>query len=156
MSKGRGLLLGQCISPEYTEFIVSLFEGLLEASLLLLTIWLLCTFCPLLRPISRWIWQWEEWGKGLGGNCPLLCWGMFLLCLLSGEFFFFIINGCWILSEAFSAYSTHMSRQWQVQLDSVPQAKCSPRLWALLSFSFIFVSTLLIPEFGLKIEEKRL
>ena len=34
---------------------------------------------------------------------PLLCWGMFLLCLLSGEFFFFIINGCWILSEAFSA-----------------------------------------------------
>ena len=72
MSKGRGLLLGQCISPEYTEFIVSLFEGLLEASLLLLTIWLLCTFCPLLRPISRWIWQWEEWGKGLGGNCPLL------------------------------------------------------------------------------------
>ena len=30
----------------------------------------------------------------------LLCWGMFLLCLLPGEFF--IINGCWILSKAFS------------------------------------------------------
>ena len=30
----------------------------------------------------------------------------FLLCLLYGEFFFFffIINGCWILSKAFSAY----------------------------------------------------
>ena len=32
----------------------------------------------------------------------LLCWGMFLLFLLSGGFFF-IINGCWILSKAFSA-----------------------------------------------------
>ena len=31
----------------------------------------------------------------------LLCWGMFLLFLLSGGFF--IINGCWILSKAFSA-----------------------------------------------------
>ena len=30
----------------------------------------------------------------------LLCWGMFLLCLLSG---IFIINGCWNLSMAFSA-----------------------------------------------------
>ena len=30
----------------------------------------------------------------------LLCWGMFLLCLLSE--WFFIINGCWILSKAFS------------------------------------------------------
>ena len=33
----------------------------------------------------------------------LLCWGMFLLWLLSGGFFFKIINGCWILSKAFSA-----------------------------------------------------
>ena len=31
----------------------------------------------------------------------LLCWGMFLLCLLSRGFL--IINGCWILSKAFSA-----------------------------------------------------
>ena len=31
----------------------------------------------------------------------LLCRGMFLQCLVSGEFF--IINGCWILSKAFSA-----------------------------------------------------
>ena len=36
---------------------------------------------------------------------PLLCWSMFPLCPLSGEFF--IINGCWILSKAFSA-STEM------------------------------------------------
>ena len=33
----------------------------------------------------------------------LLCWGLFLLFLLSGGFFFLIINGCWILSKAFSA-----------------------------------------------------
>ena len=32
----------------------------------------------------------------------LLHWGMFLLCLLSGGFFK-IINGCWILSQAFFA-----------------------------------------------------
>ena len=32
----------------------------------------------------------------------LFCWAMFLLCLLSGEFFL-IINGYWILSKAFSA-----------------------------------------------------
>ena len=75
--KGWGLLLGQCY-PEYTESIISFFEGLLEASLLLLPIWLLCTFCPLLRSISRWIWQWEGRGKGLGGNCPLL-WIFFLM-----------------------------------------------------------------------------
>ena len=31
----------------------------------------------------------------------LLCWGMFLLYLLSGGYFF-IINGCWILSKAFT------------------------------------------------------
>ena len=33
----------------------------------------------------------------------LLCWGMFLLGLLSGGFSFFIINRCWILSKAFFA-----------------------------------------------------
>ena len=33
----------------------------------------------------------------------LLSWAKFLLCLLSGVFFFLIINGCWILSKAFSA-----------------------------------------------------
>ena len=40
-----------------------------------------------------WLWVCHRW--------PLLCWGKFPLCLLSGEFF--IINGCWILSKAFSA-----------------------------------------------------
>ena len=33
---------------------------------------------------------------------PLLCWSRFPLCPLSWEFFF-IINGCWILSKVFSA-----------------------------------------------------
>ena len=33
---------------------------------------------------------------------PLLCWGMFPLCPLSGDFF--IINGCWILSNFFYIY----------------------------------------------------
>ena len=33
-----------------------------------------------------------------------VCWGMCQLCLLFGEFFFFFgINGCWILLKAFSA-----------------------------------------------------
>ena len=54
-------------------------------------------------------------GKSTGVGCHcllwwvyhiwlLLCWGIFLLCLLSGGFiyFFFTINGCWILSKAFS------------------------------------------------------
>ena len=40
-----------------------------------------------------WLWVCHIW--------PLLCWGKFPLCLPSGEFF--IINGCWILSKAFSA-----------------------------------------------------
>ena len=40
-----------------------------------------------------WLWVCHIW--------PLLCWGKFPLCLLSGEFF--IINGCSILSKAFSA-----------------------------------------------------
>ena len=39
-----------------------------------------------------WLWVCHIW--------PLLCWIKFLLCLLSEVF---IINGCWILSKAFSA-----------------------------------------------------
>ena len=43
------------------------------------------------------LWVYHRW--------LLLCWGMFLLCLLFGEFFFFflIMKGYWILSKAFSA-----------------------------------------------------
>ena len=39
------------------------------------------------------LWAYQIW--------PLLCWVMFPLCPLYGKFF--IINGCWILSKAFSA-----------------------------------------------------
>lgn len=100
---------------------------------------------------SRWIyslWGFAEWVQGLKkrkkGNEPKkhckknkkIRWKKWKVQVLCQEFF--------------SAYSTHMPCQWQVQLDSAPQAKCSPKLWALLSFSFIFVSTLLIPEIGLK------
>ena len=45
----------------------------------------------------------HHWGYCLLWVCHiylLLCWGMFLLFLLSGVF---IINGCWILSKAFSS-----------------------------------------------------
>jgi len=38
---------------------------------------------------------------GLWYIWPWLCWGMFLLCVLSGEFL--ILNGSWVLQNAFSA-----------------------------------------------------
>ena len=44
-------------------------------------------------PLRMFAWVYHIW--------LLLCWGMFLLCLLSGKFF--IIKGNWILSKAFSS-----------------------------------------------------
>ena len=41
------------------------------------------------------LWVYHRW--------PLLCWDRFSLCPLSEGIFFFIVNGCWILSKAFLA-----------------------------------------------------
>ena len=62
------------------------------------TLVLFLTFEEMLSVFHHWgyylLWVYHIW--------LLLCWGMFLLCLLSGGFFF-IINWCWIFSKAFSA-----------------------------------------------------
>ena len=68
----------------------------------------------------------------------LLCWGMFLLCLLSG--WFFITNGCWILSKAFPAsieiiiwFLSFNLLMWCITLIGLWILKnpCIPNFWTL-------------------------
>ena len=61
--------------------------------------------------------HWESCLLWVSCIWPLLCWGRFPLCPLYGEFFFFFtINGYWILSKPFYAFISLVSYCHQFSL----------------------------------------